>query len=115
QWNGSSVLAGNPATGDAADFPDQFVYTVGADMSANDHLTLAFDVLGRYLINAQRITSGDFHALDGKSVFRNIDFSQGSFNTLSGAIGLKVNLVNRLLLDANLLFALDKHGVRDKV
>jgi hypothetical protein len=26
-----------------------------------------------------------------------------------------VNLVNKLLLDANLLFALDNHGVRDKV
>jgi hypothetical protein len=115
QWNGSSVLAGNPATGDSADFPDQVVYSAGADISANDHLTLAFDVLGRYLINAEQISPEDFHALDGKSVFPNIAFSRGSFNALSGSLGLKVNLVNRLLLDANLLFALDEHGVRDKV
>jgi hypothetical protein len=115
QWNGSSVLAGNPATGDSAPFPDQFVYTVGADMSANERLTLAFDVLGRYLINAERLRSEDFHALDGTSVFRNIGFSQASFNTLNGAIGLKANVAGRLLLDANLLFALDSGGVRDKV
>lgn len=115
QWNGSSVLAGNPATGDSANFPDQILYAAGADVSANDHLTLAFDVLGRYLIRAERISPEDFHALDNKSVFRNIGFSQRSFSTLSGAVGLKVNLVNRLLLDANLLFALDRRGVRDKV
>ena len=115
QWNGSSVLAGSPATGDSSDFPDQFVYTIGADMSANDRLTLAFDLLGRFLINAERIRPQDFHALDGTTVFRNIDFTQGSFNILNGAIGLKVNIASRLLLDANLLFALEEHGVRDKV
>jgi hypothetical protein len=115
QWNGSSVLAGNPATGTTADFPDTVVYTAGADVAANDRLTLAFDVLGRYLINAERISLQDFHALDGKSVFPNIGFSQGSFNTLSGSMGFKLNVFGRLLIDANLLFALDNHGVRDKV
>lgn len=115
QWNGTSILAGNPATGDSADFPDQVAYTLGADVSASEHLTFAFDVLGRILINAERIGISDFHALDGKSTFRNITFAEKSFNTLNGAIGLKVNLVDRLLLDANLLFALDSHGVRDKL
>ena len=42
-------------------------------------------------------------------------WGKASFNTLSGSLGFKVNVVNRLLLDANLLFALDNHGVRDKV
>ena len=115
QWNGSSVLAGNPATGTSADFPDQVGYAGGVDVSANDRLTLAFDVLGRYQINTERISRTDFHALDGKSVFPNLAFSTGSVNTLSGALGFKINLVDRLLFDANLLFALDNHGVRDKV
>src|SRR4029079_19403742 len=96
QWNGSSVLAGNPATGESADFPDQVIYSVGADVSANDRLTLAFDVLGRYLDDVARLLPADFHALDGKSVFRNIDFNKSPFNTLSGAAGFKVNLFNRL-------------------
>jgi hypothetical protein len=115
QWNRASVLAGNPSTGESADFPDQVVYSAGADVSANSHITLAFDVLGRYLIDAERLIPQDFHALDQRSVFRNIGFTQQSFNALSGALGIKVNVVNRLLLDANLLFALDQHGVRDKV
>jgi hypothetical protein len=115
QWNGSSVLAGNPATGESASFPDQFNYAFGADVAANDRLTLAFDLLGRYLKDAERIIPEDFHALDGKSVFRTIGFSQESFNELSGSLGFKVNLVDRLLLDVNVLFALDSHGVRDKV
>jgi hypothetical protein len=115
QWNGSSVLAGDPVVGTSADFPDQVVYTAGVDVAANDRLTLAFDLLGRYLINIERVGIVDFHALDGKSVFRNIGFSQSSFNTLSGSLGFKINIVDRLLFDANLLFALDNHGVRDKV
>ncbi len=115
QWNGSSVLAGNPATGDSADFSDQVIYSAGADVSASRRLTLAFDVAGRYLIDAERLAREDFHALDGTSVFRNISFARASFNMLSGALGVKVNLFDRLLLDANLLFALDDHGVRDKV
>jgi hypothetical protein len=115
QWNGSSVLAGNPATGESADFPDQVIYAAGADFSPHARLTLAFDVLGRYIINAERLSPEEFHALDGTSVFHNIAFSQRSFNALSSALGAKINLVDRLLLDANLLFALDDHGVRDKV
>ena len=115
QWNGSSILAGNPATGESGDFPDHVNYSAGADISANSRLTLAFDVVGRYLISAQRLNQQDFHALDGKSVFRDIAFSKSSFNTLNGALGFKVNVVDRLVLDANLLFALDDHGVRDRV
>ncbi len=115
QWNGSSVIAGNPATGTSADFPDQVTYAVGADVSAHPRLTLAFDVLGRRVIDAERLSADEFHALDGTSVYPNIVFSRQSFNALSGAVGVKVNLLDRLLLDANLLFALDDHGVRDKV
>jgi len=115
QWNGSSVLAGDPASGKSADFPDQFGYAVGADVTAGSRVTLAFDIIGRYLRDAERIESQDFHALDGKSVFPDIVFTRQSFNELSGSTGAKINLFNRVLLDLNLLFALDDHGVRDKV
>ena len=39
----------------------------------------------------------------------------GRASTLSGSMGFKLNVFNRLLIDANLRFALDNHGVRDKV
>ena len=109
------MLAGNPATGESADFPDQVGYAVGTEISVSTRLTLAIDVLGRYVINGERLRQEDFHALDGKSVFPNIAFSRDSFQTLSGALGFKVNVFSRLLIDANLLFALDNNGIRDKL
>jgi hypothetical protein len=114
-WNGSSVLAGNPATGQSADFPDQITYAAGADVSVNSRLTLAFDVLGRYVLDANRLVAQDFHALDHRSVFSNVVFARDSFNALSGSLGLKANVVGRLLVDVNLLFKLDENGLRDKV
>ena len=115
QWNGSSVLAGNPLTGASGNFPDQAQYALGADIAVNPHFTLVFDVLGRYVINAERLRPQDFHALDGTSVFPNVTFLRDSFQMLNGSIGAKVNVFGRLLVDANLLFSLDDHGVRDKV
>jgi hypothetical protein len=114
-WNGSSLLAGNPATGESADFPDLASYALGADVSVNSRLTVVFDVLGRYLVDAERLVQQDFHALDGRSVFPNIVFTKDSFNSLSGAVGLKAGFAERLLIDVNLLFALDNNGLRDKV
>jgi len=114
QWNGSSILAGDPVTGQSGDLPDQVVYAVGADLGTG-RFTIAFDVLGRYLMDAERIVLEDFHARDGKSVFPNIGFSEESFNLLSGATGIKINAFGRLLITANLLLAFDDNGVRAKV
>ena len=115
QWNGRSILAGNPATGESGEFPDQLTYAIGADVAMNPRVTLALDALGSYYVNAERLSQETFHALDQTSTFANIGFSRESFNALSGSIGFKVNVRGRLLLDGNLLFALDDHGVRDRV
>jgi hypothetical protein len=115
RWNGTSILAGNPSTGESGDFPDDVGYAVGADVSANSRLTIAFDVLGRYTIDTERLKQADFHALDNSSTFPNITFVQDSFNTLSGALGLKAMIADKLLVTANVLFSLDDHGVRDRV
>lgn len=115
QWNGSSVLAGNPATGESADFPDQVTYVAGADVGVTTRLTVAFEVLGRYLIDAKRLARQDFRALDGKSTFPNIVFTNDSFNELNGSFGLKANVFGRLLVNVNLIFSLDAKGLRDKV
>jgi hypothetical protein len=115
KWNGSSVLAGNPATGETADFPDQVGYALGADVSVNSRVTLAFDVLGNYVINAERLRSVTFNALDGRSTFPNIVFTRDSMHGVNASAGLKVNAFGRLLVDANVMFKLDEHGLRDKV
>jgi hypothetical protein len=79
-------------------------------------MTAILDVLGRYDIDTKRLVSGEFHALDAnQTAFPNVTFVTDSYNALSGALGLKTNIVNQLLLDVNLLFKLDEHGLRDKV
>ena len=74
-------------------------------------MTVAFDVIGQHSIDAERLRSGQFHALDERSVFLSVAFTRDSFNTLSGSIGMKANLLERLLVDANLLFNIDGHGL----
>ena len=115
QWNGASVLAGNPAAGIAADFPDHAAYVAGADVAVNSRVTVVFGVLGRYVIDAKRLTRETFHALDGTSTFPNIAFKEQSFSELNGTFGIKANLFGRLLLNMNLAFSLDTHGLRDRV
>ena len=114
-WNGSSILAGDPVTEQAADIPDQFVYIVGAEFGASPRLTFSFDVLGQHIIDAPRLVRGDFGAQDGISIFPDISFRNDSFSETSAAVGVKVGLLQDLLLDLNVLFQLDDNGLRDKV
>jgi hypothetical protein len=114
-WNGSSVLAGTPATGESGDFPDEFRYAVGADMAMAPRATLAVDLLGRTVLRAERLQPSTFHALNGSTTFADIAFHRDTFTAMSGAIGVKINIAGRLLADANVMFALDDHGLRDKV
>jgi hypothetical protein len=115
QWNGSSVLAGDIESGVSEDLPDVVVYALGAVVAVHPRITLALDVLGRYIIDSPRVELSDFHALDGRSVYPNITFDTGSINELSSAVGLKINVAGRLLVNTNLLVRLNDGGLRDKV
>ena len=114
QWNGFSILAGNPSTGEEADLPDNVSYVIGADVGLNSRFTFALDFLGRVIIDSPRLVTQDFVALDGESVFPNVTFEDSTFNELTGTVGFKVNLVQQLLVDFSLLFRLDNNGLRDK-
>ena len=115
QWNGSSILGGDLESGVAEDLPDVGVYAVGAVVAVHPRVTAAIDILGRYIFDSPRVHREEFHALDGRSVFPNIGFDTGSIHELSSAVGLKINLAGRLLLNANLLVALNSEGLRDKI
>jgi hypothetical protein len=115
-WNGSSVLAGNPATGEAADLPDQVTYVVGADFGVSQRFTFVLDVLGTYLLDAPRLHQSTFQGLDAaRTTLPTVSFTTESYNLLSGAVGFKLNVVESLLVDVNLLFNLDSNGLRDKI
>ena len=115
QWNGSSTLAGDIEAGVSEDLPDVAVYALGAVVAVHPRVTLALDVLGRYIIDSPRVRLEDFVALDGHSVYPNIAFDTGSINELSSAVGLKINVAGRLLLNTNLLMRLNSEGLRDKI
>ena len=115
QWNGKSTLAGNPTTGESGELPDQAFYTVGATFSLGSRFTFAMDLLGQYVIDTPRVAVEEFQALDGSTTFQTLTFQKDSFNALSAAIGFKLNVVENLLVDFNLLFNIDDNGLRDKV
>ena len=115
QWNGSSVLGGGPGAGESRDLPDVVRYSAGAAIELHPRVTLAGDVLGRWIIDSPRLSSQTFQALDGVTTFPDIAFRKDSLNELSAATGLKINILNRLLVNANLLFRLNSVGLVDKV
>ena len=115
QWNGSSILGGDLDSGVAGGLPDVGVYAVGAVIAVHPRVTAAVDLLGRYIIDTPRVRRDEFHALDGRSVFPNITFASGGIHEVSGAVGLKINLAGRLLVNTNLLVRLNNAGLRDKV
>jgi hypothetical protein len=113
-WNGSSVLAGDPATGEKADMPNQVTYAIGIDVGASKRLTLALDFLGTYIIDSPRLIRETFTAANG-TPFPQIDFVKDSYNISNGSFGLKFNPAGKLLIDANVIFKLDSSGLRDKL
>jgi hypothetical protein len=115
QWNGSSVLASSPGSGVAEDLPDVVAYSLGGVLAVHPKLTAAVDLIGRYVIDSPRLRSETFHALDGRTELPNIAFGTGSFNELSAALGVKLNLVGPLLLNMNVLMRLNSVGLRDKI
>ena len=114
QWNGKSVLAGDVATGEKAEFPDQLVYAGGVTVAASKRLTFALDVIGQRFLNAPRLSTRTFTALDNVTTLPDVSFGTSSFSETSGSVGLRINAVGGLLINANVLFKLDDNGLRDK-
>ena len=113
QWNASTVLAGDIATGRKGDLPDELTYYAGADTSVTPKVSIAFDLLGRVSRDAPRLANTPFAAPDGV-VYRDIAFSLGALHAVNGAIGMKVNPVGTLLVTFNMLFRVNEAGLRTK-
>ncbi len=116
-WNGSSVLAGDPSTGDKADVPDQFQYAVGADLGVTDKFSVVVDWLSREVIDSPRVRLDTLHLTGpyGSEDVPDIVFDRGSFWTSGAAVGFKSNVAGRLLVDFNLRFTVGENGLTDRV
>ncbi len=116
RWNGASVLGGGPGSDQARDLPDVVVYSAGGALEVHPRVTLAVDVLGRMVPDSPRLERTVFTGLDAAgTTFSDISFRRRTLNELSAATGLKLNIANRLLVNANLLFQLNADGLRAKV
>ena len=113
QWNGDSVLAGNVTTGSKGKLPSQLLYAVGFDYGVTRRFTLALDLLGQHVMDAERIFAEDFTAAN-QVTFPNTRFAIGSFDSRSGSIGFKVNPIADLIASVNVLFRLSHTGLQDR-
>jgi hypothetical protein len=117
QWNGSSILAGDPAEDEKADLPDQLLYALGADVGVTEKFSLTADWLGRYAIDSPRVRQRTFDAVGPASelILNDIAIERESFWASSAAVGFKANLHGRLLVDFNLRFTVGSNGLTDRV
>lgn len=116
QWNGGSVLAGDIASDQKGDLPDDLSVIVGADLGVDRRLSLAFDLLARHSSDSPRLAATTFTVPDAPgNVFPDISFRLASLNVVDGSFGLKANLVGTLLLTFNLRFNLNGAGLQTKV
>jgi hypothetical protein len=107
--------------------PDEINYSGGFDAAVHSRVTLTADVVGRALLDAQRLTSSETvyrfrRASDPvgtlpRSVTREEFTSEtGTLNLLFAALGLKFNPTGRLLISGNVLLSLSKdNGLQDDI
>jgi hypothetical protein len=114
QWNGKSVLAGDPNVNRKGNLPDAFTYATGVDIVATRHLTFAGDFLGQHLFNSTRVVPVTYTDALGRT-FPETRPEKASLELLSGALGAKVNLGRTLLLTGNVIFRLNDDGLKAPV
>jgi len=129
QWNGDSVLAGDPQEGSVlGDLPDQFFYQAVADISLSPHFTFDLGFLGQRVFDSTRFflsprvidemiidpgSTGIDSGLIGTTI-ADITSQVQSFNLNNGVVGVKVG-GEKFLATFNLLFKLNDSGLRDKI
>jgi hypothetical protein len=76
QWNGQTVLAGDPSRQIADDLPDRILFAVGFDAGITDRLSLALDLLTDRVVNSPQLQITSFSASGdlGSGVFEDIVF-----------------------------------------
>ena len=105
--------------------PDEFDWTVGFDAAPSSRFTIMADVIGRTLIDAQRLSvrdrnffyrnAGDPEPPFSRTLVRPEFFSEtANMNLILGSAGFKLNPAGRLLISFNALFPLTKdNGLQD--
>jgi hypothetical protein len=122
QWNGSSILGGDPYLGTKGSLPGFAVFSAGSDLPISKYVTLSADYLGQELVNALRIgtttftSPGPLASTGQVGTFRTIiPLTNQVYNQSDAAIGIKVSAFDHLLFTANAIIALNNSGLREKI
>jgi len=118
QFNGKSVLAGDPLTGSKAKLPNMFNWSVGAGISAGSRVTFLADVLGMTLINSFRLQQQTMDSRgEGIAPATGLTLADNkqTYSMYNGAFGVKLKLAGNMVFSTNFLVALDNNGLRDRV
>ncbi len=122
QWNGSSVLGGNPYLGTKNRLPGFAIFSTGSDIPISKYVTLSADYLGQQLVNSPRIALQSFQspgplATTGQvGTFQTIvPLGKQVYNQSDAAIGLKISAFDHLLITVNAIVALNDGGLRQRV
>jgi hypothetical protein len=117
EFNGSSILAGNPVTKTKGRLPDQLFYSAGVDAGLTHKLTVAVDLLGQRFYEAPGMKIGPWEDVNNKfhSDIPQISQIHHSFNTDDLALGAKYSPFGNWLVTGNVQIKLDDGGLRAKV
>jgi len=99
------VNLGFHLSGNTAKVDHEFFYNVGFDWSIIRPVTFAFDILGRRILNNNRLEAGQ--GPDGTKI--------ASSDIVDASMGFKVNVYKNILGVVNVLVPLNSTGLRDKV
>jgi hypothetical protein len=91
--------------------PDEFGFVGGVDVAVSPKLTLLGDITTRSLRDFFTI-SDVAGPISGTST---VSLDDGTLNTALGSVGVKYNLLGSNLVSFNLLFPLNKNGLRDNL
>ena len=116
QWNGDSVLAGDPttATGGSAGLPHEFFYSAGVDARVTHRITVATDILGQHVFDASRLSLSTFTDANG-TIVPDIRSYTGSYDSDGIAFGAKIRIVRQLVATGNITARLNSGGLRADV
>ena len=122
QWNGNSILGGNPYLGTKGTLPGFAIFSGGSDIPISRYVTLSADYLGQELANSPRIGTQTFQspgplATTGQvGTFSTIvPLGKQVYNQSDAAIGLKISFADHLLMTMNAIVALNDGGLRQRV
>ncbi len=105
------------------DLPDELNYTAGFDVALHPRFTLAADLLGRTLLDANKLvlqeTSYQFtQRLDPtlrQTTRTTLGSEKGNLGLYLGSVGVKINPFGRLLITGSVLIAIGDGGLQDQV